>query len=347
MGLIANNVRIMQGYVPGEQPQDVSVLKLNTNENPYPPSPMVFKTFKNISIDYLRKYPDPLCKELREEIASSFSCSMENVFIGNGSDEILALASRAFVENTGSIGYVEPSYSLYKVIAQIRNVKIKPIFVDRQFKWSLPKSYKVSLFYFTNPNAPSGIQYDFDFVQHCCSKMSKNVLIIDEAYVDFAKFDCLSLAFRFKNVLILRTLSKSYSLAGLRVGFAIGNKQLINALFKVKDSYNVDYIAQKLAIAAIRDKEYLGKIVKKIIRERERLSDALKVYGFEVLPSQANFLFARPPKPLNAKVLFEKLRSRKIYVRYFPGKITGDGIRITIGTPEQMNVLINEIKKLI
>ncbi len=344
---IAKNVMQMQGYVPGEQPADPNVIKLNTNENPYPPSPSVLKALEQITVENLRKYPDPICKELRALLAKKFRTNIESVFVGNGSDEILALASKAFVENDGSIGYVEPSYSLYPVIAQIRGVPIKPIYADRNFIWKAQKGYKVSLFYLTNPNAPSGVQYPISDLVNFCNRMQAGVVLIDEAYVDFAKENAMSLLDKYENVIILRTLSKAYSLAGLRLGFAIGNKKLISALFKIKDSYNVDVIAQRLAIAAIKDENYLKKTVNAIIKERQKFSEFLQTLGFQVLPSSTNFIFARPPKPISAEFLFNELRKQNIFVRYFPGKITGDGIRITIGTSAQMATLARAIKQIV
>ncbi len=345
--LIAKNVQEMKGYVPGEQPNGKNVVKLNTNENPYPPSPKVLQKLKSIQAESLRRYPDPVCKTLREVIARKAGCSVGNVFVGNGSDEILALAARAFVDNDGAIGYVEPSYSLYPVIAELHRVSVIPIFTVRDFLLQMPKNYKVSLFYLTNPNAPSGVQYDVEFIKKFCIKMRSGVVLIDEAYVDFASEHALDLAFTLKNVLVMRTLSKSYSLAGLRVGFVFGNEELISALFKVKDSYNVDAIAQQLAIAAIKDEAYFRRIIRAVIAERERTVALLKQLGFEVLPSAANFVFARPPAPVRAEFLFKELKKRDIFVRYFPGKITGDGIRITIGTSNQMAKLFNAIQGII
>jgi histidinol-phosphate aminotransferase len=344
--LLAKNVAAMKGYVPGEQPSDRNVVKLNTNENPYPPSPKVLKALQKITGEDLRRYPDPACNKLRLFIAGKFGCSEECVFVGNGSDEILALAAKAFVENDGIIGYVEPSYSLYPVVAQIRGVKTRPIYADKNFRWDIPEDYKVSLFYLTNPNAPSGVQYELEFVKKFCKKMAGGVVLIDEAYVDFASENAFKLAFEFKNVLVMRTLSKSYSLAGLRLGFVFGNKQLISALFKIKDSYNVDAVAQHLAIAAIKDGNYTKKMVNAVIAERDKLVFSLKALGFEVLPSSTNFIFARPPEPIGAEFLFEELKKRKIFVRYFPGKITGAGIRISVGTPKQMKVLIDTLKEI-
>ncbi|MDO9541719.1 MAG: histidinol-phosphate transaminase [Kiritimatiellia bacterium] len=336
----------MRAYTPGEQPADLKVIKLNTNENPYPPSPAVLRALKRIDGDMLRRYPDPDCKRLRTIIARLHKCSVKEVLVGNGSDEILALCSRAFVEDNGKIAFFEPSYSLYPVLARIRNVANRAVRLNRNFSWPdrqgrMPSDCKANLFYMTNPNAPTGILYPKKEVARFCRRFA-GVVVLDEAYVDFSSSNCVDLALKLKNTLVLRTLSKSYSLAGLRVGYAIGSKELIAALFKIKDSYNIGRVAQCLAAAAFQDQAYMRANVRRIIAARRKLAGALTAMGFTVLPSETNFLFAKPAG-ISADVLYRRLRKRNILVRYFAGKETRGFLRITVGTTEQINKLIEAI----
>lgn len=333
----------LEAYTPGEQPKSKSVVKLNTNENPYPPSPRCAKVLKCFDLDKLRRYPDPVFMALREAIAILNGTKVENVFVGNGSDEILTLAARAFVENSEIIASLDPSYSLYKTLAAIRDVKWIGSSADSA-KIVIPDS--ASLFLWTNPNAPTG---GFASPQKISSfaRKFKGVVIVDEAYADFAKENCMKLAVapRNRNIIVMRTFSKSYSLAGLRVGYCVGPADLIEALYKIKDSYNVDAIAQAVALAALKDRAYHAKTVKKVVETRESFTAELRSLGWDVPESEANFVFARPAK-MPAPELFAALRERNIYVRYFPGPLTGDRLRITIGTPAEMKKLLSAVKKL-
>jgi len=334
----------MQGYVPGEQSRDPGIVKLNTNENPYPPSPMVAKSLQAISIEELRLYPNPTALKLRQRIAAVHGCDVDNVFVGNGSDEVLALCTRAFVEDTGSIGFFNPSYSLYPVLALIRDVPVRPVELSAGFSWQMPRGYNTSLFFLTNPNAPTGMLHDKATVSRFCRQMP-GVVVIDEAYVDFASAHCMDLAMKRSNVLVVRTLSKAYSLAGLRVGYTIGAKPLIAALFKLKDSYNTDTIAQHLALAALSDLRHMRANVRQIKNTRIRLAGLLAERDVFVYPSETNFFWVRPPV-VSARVFYESLRNRLIMVRYFDGPRTRDFVRITIGTDQQVDKLINAIDEL-
>ena len=331
---IARHVRKLEEYVPGEQPRAKSVVKLNTNENPYPPSPKCRAALRAFDYARLRRYPDPNCSELCAEIARLNGTTPERVFVGNGSDEILALAAKCFVEDDESIGSLDPSYSLYKTLAAIRNVK-----------WTgLDVTASTSLFLLTAPTGefrePSEIA--------AFAKKFRGVVIVDEAYGDFARANCMSLATAEanRNLIAMRTFSKSYSLAGLRVGYCVGPRDLIRAMYKVKDSYNVDAIAQTVALAAIRDQDWMRKNAAKVIRSRTRLSAALEKRGWDVLPSEANFVFARPPAPAKAADIFARLRERNIFVRYFPGPKTGDRLRVTVGTEPEMKTLLKALDEL-
>ena len=334
---IARHVRKLEEYVPGEQPRAKSVVKLNTNENPYPPSPKCRAALRAFDYARLRRYPDPNCSELCAEIARLNGTTPERVFVGNGSDEILALAAKCFVEDDESIGSLDPSYSLYKTLAAIRNVK-----------WTgLDVTASTSLFLLTNPNAPTG-EFREPSEIAAFAKKFRGVVIVDEAYGDFARANCMSLATAEanRNLIAMRTFSKSYSLAGLRVGYCVGPRDLIRAMYKVKDSYNVDAIAQTVALAAIRDQDWMRKNAAKVIRSRTRLSAALEKRGWDVLPSEANFVFARPPATAKAADIFARLRERNIFVRYFPGPKTGDRLRVTVGTEPEMKTLLKALDEL-
>ncbi len=343
---IARHVRKLEAYVYGEQPKDKRVVKLNTNENAYPPSPKISKTLAAFDLDKLRRYCNAECADLRKALAELNCTTPDRIFVGNGSDEILSLAARAFVENDEQIGSFDPSYSLYKTLAAIRDVKWTGLDVKTAPLDSARLPPKTSLFLLTNPNAPTGTFRTCEEVERFARKF-KGVVIVDEAYADFSRGNCMSLATEEnnRNVIVMRTFSKSFSLAGLRVGYCVGPKDLIAALFKIKDSYNVDAIAQAVALAAVKDIGWMRENVRKIVATRASFSAALEKRGWDVIPSEANFVFVRPPRG-NAAELFAALREQKIFVRYFKGPLTGDRLRITIGTPAQMKKLLAALDAL-
>ena len=338
--MIRKNVQTLTAYTPGEQPGDSSVIKLNTNENPYAPSPKIRELLESFDVGMLRLYPDPVFMKVRERIAEINGCNVNQVFVGNGSDEILALCTRAFVENDGSIGYFEPSYSLYPVLTDIRGVEKRPVALNNDFTWCMPEDYSADLFFITNPNAPTSMLFNKADVEKFCAA-SEGVVLIDEAYGDFADENCMDLAVApdNRNTLVMRTLSKSFSLAGIRFGYVIGPEDLIAALYKIKDSYNMDMLTLNIGLAALNDLEYMRANVGKIVSCRERMRSALEDKGWKVCPSQTNFLFARPPDG-DAESIFNELKQQKIYVRYFPGERTGEFLRITIGTEAQCDALL-------
>jgi len=344
MALIRNSVETLKAYVPGEQPADLSTIKLNTNENPYPPSPRVTEALAKLDSSSLRRYPDPVCQRLREGIAALHACGPERVFVGNGSDEVLALCTRAFVEDGGAVGYFELSYSLYPVLADIRAVRRRPQKLGERFEWQMPETGGMDLFFLTNPNAPTGMQYPAADVRRFCESF-EGVVVIDEAYVDFADEDNMDLALELENVLVARTFSKAYSLAGVRVGYAVGPPRLIEALGKIKDSYNVNVVSQRLALAALEDRAHMLANAARIRGTRERLCGALRRLGFEVFPSRTNFVWAAPPDGA-APVFFEELRRRRILVRFFPGRLTSGYLRITVGTDEEIDRLIAALETI-
>ncbi|MEI7901889.1 MAG: histidinol-phosphate transaminase [bacterium] len=340
---ICKNVQALEAYTPGEQPKDTGIIKLNTNENPYPPSPKVAEALKSFDSARLRLYPDPVFMALRQRIAEIHGCSVQQIFIGNGSDEILALCTRAFVESDGSIGYFLPSYSLYPVLAESRGVAQRPVTLNADFTWRMPEGYGASLFFMTNPNAPTSMIYDKGVVTAFCQAFD-GVVLLDEAYGDFADTNCMdrALAPENANTLVMRTCSKSFSLAGMRFGYVVGPEALIGALYKIKDSYNMDMLAQVVGLAALNDLPYMRENVRKIRATRERLTAALCQRGWTVCASQTNFLFARPPDG-DAKRVFDALKAAKIFVRHFPKPATGEYLRITIGTEAQADVLLAQL----
>lgn len=337
---LRRNVDALAPYTPGEQPTDPQIIKLNTNENPYPPTPRIGEWLHTFHADALRLYPDPVCRALREAIAALHGCRIEQVFCGNGSDEVLALCIRAFVETHAAVGYFDPSYSLYPVLAAIADVSVRPIPLNPDFSWpSIPERYDVPLFFWTNPNAPTSLSCPYEPIEAYAAR-SEGVVVLDEAYADFAATNGIKLALSMENVLVTRTLSKSYSLAGLRLGYTVGPEPLIHALYKIKDSYNVDRITQEIGRLAILDQDHLRANTARILATRERITSTLRAMGATVLPSQTNFLWVKPAGQTAAQC-FEKLRAAKILTRYFPASATKDYLRITIGADAQMDALIS------
>lgn len=348
-------VRGLQAYVPGEQPKIKGLIKLNTNENPYPPAPAVLRAVRAAVDARLRLYPSPTADGLRQELARFHKCRPENIIVGNGSDELLAMAVRAFVEpvlpkakasSKSRVQFFHPSYSLYPVLADIHGAAPHPVSLQADF--DIPstaqlKSGKVwdfgaALTFVTTPNAPSGHGYRADQLDPIC-RMQRGVVVLDEAYVDFAAQNAMDLAFRHSNVLVARTFSKAYSLCFQRVGYFVGHPDLIAALQKIRDSYNVNGLGQVAATATLGALPYYRARFKSIIRTRERLTDQLTRLGFQVFPSQTNFILVRPPV-LAAHEWLRRLRERKILVRWFDQAVVRDYLRITIGTPEEAEALV-------
>jgi len=336
----------MDGYTPGEQPQRIGGwVKLNTNENPYPPSPAVAKLLKEVDPASLRLYPDPVCRELCKLVAQLNGLHLDNVIIGNGSDDILTIVMRSFVSEDELVVCPEPSYSLYPVLSQLQGVDCRCIPLNEDF--SLPEDFLrhaigAKLLLIPRPNAPTGTAFTMDKMREICGGFDGMVLI-DEAYADFAEESCVDFIHEFPNVIVCRTLSKSYSLAGIRLGYAMGSHHNIAGMMKVKDSYNVNALTQKIALAALEDQAYLRGNITKICETRSRLCSALENLGFKVTPSQANFIFVSPPDG-NGEKLYLDLKEKGILVRFFPGPVTGKYIRITIGTDKETDKLLEALK---
>lgn len=346
MSYFRENIEEAEGYTPGFQPAETDVIKLNTNENPYPPSPMALQALASIDPEKLRRYPDPVGNEFRKVAGELNGLSAENIMATNGGDELLSIVLRAFCDEKRALAYPVPTYSLYPVLANIQNCKAIEVPFDAEF--NLPSKLAktgAAVTIVCNPNAPSGSFIRVPELASLADELS-GILLIDEAYVDFAEDNCVSLVKNFDNVIILRSLSKGYSLAGIRFGYAISNPDLINGLRKVKDSYNTDTVSITLATAAIKDQAYFKENIEKIKAERKRLTDQLRSLGFVVPDSSANFIFAGCKK-CDAKQIYNKLIEQNIYIRYFDLPGLADKLRITVGTKQQNDKLISALEKIL
>lgn len=345
MSYLSKKAQEIVPYIAGEQPKIKDIVKLNTNENPYPPSDMVKKAIAELDKDVLKLYPNPEAKKVKQAAAKLHGVSEENIFVGNGSDEVLAVAFLALFD--GPLRFADVTYSFYPVWASLYDIETDVIPLKEDYTIDVEKFMGARNAIFPNPNAPTGIALSLEDVKRIV-KSAKGAVVVDEAYADFGAKSAIALIDECPNLLVVRTLSKSHSLAGLRLGYAVGNKELIDGLIRIKDSFNsypVDAIAEAAGSAALLDAQYEQDCVKKVIATRERTVNELEKLGFSILPSAANFIFAKPP--VNAKELFLSLRERGIIVRYFEKPRTKDYLRITIGTDSQMDRLIAAVKELI
>ncbi len=338
----------MSGYAPGEQPKIANLCKLNTNENPFPPSPGLAKALAEFDCSSLRRYPDPTADALRDELAALNGVARENIIAGNGSDDILTMIFRAFTAPDRPMACPEPTYSLYPVLAAMQNAPVKRIPL-RPHTFSLPENFLeqargANLLAMARPNAPTGNTFPMEEMRRICAGFDGMVLI-DEAYADFADDNCIGLLREFENVIISRTFSKSYSLAGLRFGYAVSSPEVIENMMKLKDSYNVDALTQRLAMAAARDSGYMRGNCAETIRLRKQLAEALTGMGFETVPSCSNFIFCAPPDR-NGHRCFEELRKQAVIVRYFDAPSTREYVRITVGTEEEMKRLVATLAEI-
>lgn len=344
------NVKGIEPYVPGEQPKDKKYIKLNTNENPYPPSPKVIEAISKAVNGDLRLYPDPTCSDLINKIADYYNVDNHEVFIGNGSDEILAFIFMTYFEKGKKVLFPDISYTFYKVYAELFKLDYNMVKLDDEFNIPLDEFKKKNGgVILPNPNAPTGKYINVYELEDVVKANEDSVVVIDEAYVDFGGESMIPFTKKYKNLLVVQTLSKSRALAGLRVGFAIGNKELIEGLNRVKNSmnsYTIDRIALAGAKAAIEDDEYFRKITKSIIETRQKYIVKIKELGFRVLDSKANFIFVKHNQ-LEGKYLYQQLKEKGVLVRYFDKERIEDYLRITIGTNEEMEVLIEKIKEII
>ena len=342
------NVRKVVPYTPGEQPNRPGMIKLNTNENPYPPAPGVRKALEELDIDRLRLYPDPAASELVNALAEYYHKDPSCIFVGVGSDDVIAMAFQTFFNSDKPILFPDISYSFYSVWADLFGIRYERPALDEDFRIVKEDYFKENGgIIFPNPNAPTGIYMELDQVEEIIAKNPDSIVIVDEAYVDFAGPSALELVDRYENLLVVQTFSKSRSLAGMRIGFAVGQPQLIKYLNDVKysfNSYTMNLPSLKLGAAAVKDEAYFRETVGKIVSTRERVKKELSKLGFAFPDSQSNFIFATH-KEWPAKELFEELKKEDIYVRYFASPRIDNYLRITVGTDEEMDALLAFLKK--
>lgn len=343
------NIKNMAGYVPGFQPRDEQRwIKLNTNENPYPPSPRVREAIlAELGADgaALRQYPDPPSQSARDEAARLYGFDPAWLIMANGSDELLNNLIRAFADAGEEIAYVHPSYSYYATLAEIQGARVRTFGLGEG--WELldfPERYAGKLFFLTNPNAPLGFTYPLEFIEALARRVA-GMLVVDEAYADFADENALALVKQHPNIVVTRTLSKSYALAGMRLGLAVAHPEVIDALDKIRDHYNLDRLAQAAALAALQDQDYLRSCVGKIRETRDWFSTELRVIDYGVIPSSGNYVFATPPDR-NGKRVYDALFARHILVRYFSDPILKHGLRISIGTRAEMEQTLAALSEI-
>jgi histidinol-phosphate aminotransferase len=343
------NIAAIEGYVPGEQPEDGGFVKLNTNENPYPPSPRVLSAVRKAADRSLRLYPEPMSRSVRSLAASIYGLAPENVLVGNGSDELLSILVRCFVGAGDRVSYPEPTYTLYDTLIAIQEGEKAAVSYLPDF--SLPEGFfsqAAALTFLCNPNSPSGTLLSLEVIERV-ARAASGVVVVDEAYIDFAdneKASSIPLLANHSNVVVLRTFSKSFSLAGARVGLALASDQIIAGMTKVKDSYNVNRLSQIAAAAALADLAWMRRNVRRIQKSRKKLTGGLKKLGFQVYPSQANFVLARRAGQ-NLRGMYEELKRRKVLVRYFSQPGLEDCLRITVGAPDEVKTLLNEMAVII
>ena len=346
-----SNVRKVVPYTPGEQPKLDDIIKLNTNENPYPPAKGVEDIIKEFGAEALRKYPDPTCAELVDALSHTYGVERDRIFVGVGSDDVLATAFMTYFCSDKPVLFPDVTYSFYEVWADMLKIPYKKIPLTETLEIN-PDDYigmKNGGIIFPNPNAPTGLELSFELIEKIIKANPESVIIVDEAYVDFGACSVLPLTEKYDNLLVVQTFSKSRSLAGLRVGYAIGAKELISYLWDVRNSFNsytLNMLSIKAGAAALADDKYFKDTLNKIIATRERTKKIFKELGFEVGDSKANFLFVKH-NSIPAEKIFKKLYENRIFVRYFSAPRTRDYLRVTIGTDEEMDALFSFLKEAV
>lgn len=345
-----NNIRRVEPYVPGEQPKEKDIIKLNTNENPYPPCPAVRELLDNFDVSRMRLYPDPDSDILVSAIAERYKIEKSQIFVGVGSDDVISVAFQTFFNSDKPILFPDITYSFYDVWADVYRIPYKCIPLDENFRID-PDNYKTENggIIFPNPNAPTGVLESVDMIEEIVRSNPDSVVIIDEAYIDFGGESCLSLTEKYDNLLVIQTFSKSRSMAGMRIGFAMGNQKLIKYMNDVKfsvNSYTMNPVTQICGAESVKDENYFQNTVNKIIKTREETKSELSKLGFEFTDSKSNFIFAEHKK-IPANLIFEKLKERKIFVRYWNKPRISNYLRITVGTPEEMEKLISALNEIV
>ncbi|MGN0656925.1 MAG: histidinol-phosphate transaminase [Ruminiclostridium sp.] len=345
-----NNVRRVVPYTPGEQPKDSGIIKLNTNENPYPPSPKVLEALKAFDYKRMKLYPDTNAAPITEALSEFYGIKPEQIFVGVGSDDVLSIAFLTFFNSDKPVLFPDITYSFYDVWADVYRIPYvtKPLTED--FKIN-PEDYKGENggIIFPNPNAPTGVEESLEMIEDIVKANPNSVVIIDEAYIDFGGKSCLPLTEKYENLLVVQTFSKSRSMAGMRIGFAMGNEKLIKYMNDVKfsiNSYTMNSVTQICGAEAVKDKEYFLETTAKIIETREYSKAKLKEMGFEFADSKSNFIFAKH-KTCDANYIFEELKKRKIFVRHWSKPRISDYLRITIGTPVEMDRLFEALGEIL
>jgi len=344
-GFVRDTIRNMEGYVPGEQ-INRDVIKLNTNENPYPPSPLVRRALEEYAAEELRLYPPPMADEIVAAAARVYGMPEECILAGNGSDDLLTIVFRAFLAAGDTVTTFYPTYTLYETLARLQDARLR--YVDFTPEMGIPPDFTDEGSRFVilaNPNSPTGTMVPAAEVALLADRVS-GVLVVDEAYADFARENCLELVRERENVVVLRSFSKSFSLAGLRLGLAFAHPSLVREFAKVKDSYNVDRLAARLGAAALQDYAWMEENARKIRETRRRMVESLAALGMESLPSEANFVFARVPGG-RAEELYRRLKEEGVLVRYFPGRRTGEYVRISVGTDEEVDAFLEAVSRFL
>ena len=344
------NIRKVEPYVPGEQPKDKDIIKLNTNENPYPPAPHVKEVLESIRTEDFRKYPDPAADMLISAISENYGVDKNMIFTGVGSDDVLSMIFLTFFNSDRPVLFPDITYSFYSVWADVYRIKYETPLLDENFNIRAEDYYKPNGgVVIANPNAPTGIYRNLDFIKDILEHNRDVIVVVDEAYIDFAGQSAVSLLKDYDNLIVVQTFSKSKSLAGMRIGMAFANPELIKALNDVKysvNSYTMNMTSIKYGVASINDKAYFEECVDKIITTREKAKKSLSELGFTFPDSKANFIFAAH-KSVPAKEIFEKLKEKKIFVRYFNQPGIDNYLRITVGTDEQMDKLMEALSEIV
>lgn len=342
------NIRKVVPYIPGEQPKLDNIIKLNTNENPYPPTPKAVEAASSFDMDLLRKYPDPTVSVLVDELAKRYGLKPSQVFVGVGSDDVISMAFLTFFNGKKPILFPDISYSFYSVWADVYRIPYETPALDENFKIKREDYFRENGgIIFPNPNAPTGVYEDLEFIEDIVAHNQDSVVIVDEAYIDFGGKSALELTKKYENLLIVQTFSKSRSMAGLRIGFAMGSEKLICALNDVKfsiNSYTMNQCAIHLGVWAVKDEVYFQRCVNKIIKTREESKRRLRELGFTFPDSMANFIFATH-RTVPAKQIFEALREAGIFVRHFDAPRIDNYLRITVGTDGEMEVLFGFLEE--
>lgn len=347
MNLVRPCIVSMKGYVPGSQPDPgESFIKLNSNENPFPPSPKVQKILRNFPYEDLRIYPDPVSWELRAQLGEIYGFGPEQIICGNGSDDILNIIMRTFTQPGQAVGFYQPAFPLYRILGVIHGAKVVSLPVAEPYDQPPPLPEALKIFFLANPNSPIGFAYPPALVSQMAQR-TRGIFVVDEAYAEFANENALDLVRHLENVIVVRTVSKSYSLAGVRLGYAIGHEKWIAEMLKVKDPFNVNRLTQALVTAALQDRGYFQKNIQQVIETREWIAKEAVALGCRVIPSQANFIFLQPPQKGRGVKFYEALLARKVLARFYDEEGLQDGVRLSIGTKQEMTEVLRVMKEIL